>query len=337
MKQTLARIADNAAKGIFAVIHYYGVVTTQDLIDCGYGESMVFLKVKKLVQEGLILRVGRGVYRDATSNGLRLNSNGLEFVEPPTGCGSTATGCSLGLKSAKKVKVETPTGCGQTPTGCGSTATGCALGENPLTLVNDSSNKQEKKAAISSTDEIPAFISALSDAQREYLDKNLSILYKIVSPEIPNLSSDLIQRIAVAQFVFGVPIKLEDINEWRKNAKLAVEQKRVRFAYIAFSREVQRFYEGFGVQWTKCRPPDVVSYENKMSVLKDLLLKFPDGKEETAENFLTFKQCDDMERYVSGRQPEPAAGKPMTDAEKEAFSEQIRELQKRIGKRVKTP
>ena len=36
MKETLARIADNAAKGIYAVIHYYGTATFQDLIDCGY-------------------------------------------------------------------------------------------------------------------------------------------------------------------------------------------------------------------------------------------------------------------------------------------------------------
>ena len=73
MLETLAKINGYSAKAIYLVIRFYGTATFQDLLTAGFGESTIYDVVKQLQEQNLIFRVGKGVYRVAST------STGAEF------------------------------------------------------------------------------------------------------------------------------------------------------------------------------------------------------------------------------------------------------------------
>ena len=63
MLKTLAKIRGNSVKAIYLVIRFHGTATFQDLLDAGFGESVIYNAVKKLQEGQFIYKVGKGVYR----------------------------------------------------------------------------------------------------------------------------------------------------------------------------------------------------------------------------------------------------------------------------------
>jgi biotin operon repressor len=306
MISTIARIASYAAKGIYAFLLLKGgAASRQELIEeAGYKSTVIHEAIVSLQAGGFVVKVG-GTYRIVSFGGAKDSG---ESEPQPVGCesfggakdsfggakdseitpesfggakdsfGGAKTESILESASGRKYKRKSSGGAKDSSAPPKDSSGGAKHSTaSPLTLVNMNSIKKEKKAAtISSTDEIPALIDSYPADKQQFIYEQTKLFYSMVIGDIPNVSLDILQRITMTQFVMNCTISLTTLNDWRKDAKLAVEQKRVRFAYIAFSRSVQRFYEEYGVKWTKCRPPDVIKFDNKMKVLENLLIKKDD-------------------------------------------------------------
>ena len=282
MISVLSRIVGYAAKGIYAlIVANGGCCSVSEMEAAGYKKTVRFDALAELTESGVIVKVGVGVYRVAKSGGADSESGGADFEQ------------LLESKTDRKYKRRKSGGAD------------CESGrpdfcENPVNVnVNDSCKKQTKAGKIKSTSEIPGIISGLPDAARNLFEEKCKLIRGCFSA-IDNVSLDLIHRIAAVELIFGIRIELELLNSWRRDSLKAEKDKRVRFAWIALSRCVERFYDELGVQWTKCRTPDAIKFENRMKVLQGLTIVTPKG-EQTASEFLSFKQCDDMERFVKGR------------------------------------
>ena len=325
MINILSRIDGYTAKGIYTLIYLYGTVTLEDLMNAGYKESIALIALRNLQKGGNIERVGRGVYRVSNCNRLQLDRNILQEGQTATGCGTTVTGYSLGANCNILQEGETATGCGTDVAGYSLTATGCSLvgsSVNVVNVVNVTNERNGKSSKISSTGELVSFIEGLSvDETGKYLQ-----VYKVMQGIISFVvSPDIVQRLTAIPFVFGIPMPIDLIHEWIKEAKRAEKIGKVRVAWMAFAQNVKRFYEEFGVKWTKCRPVAVVSAANKLKALKVVT----PGGEQSALDFLSFSDCDNMERFVKGTMSSPAPPIPAESSEpRKTFGELCAERKK---------
>jgi hypothetical protein len=92
MKELLAGIADYTAKGIYAVIHWYGTATTQDLYDAKYKEGTILKAANLLEKLGYIERQAKGIYRDRNFTRMKYNFTRVQFEETSSECATTSLG-----------------------------------------------------------------------------------------------------------------------------------------------------------------------------------------------------------------------------------------------------
>jgi hypothetical protein len=247
MKDTLRRIADYTAKGMYLVIRTYGTATVRDFYDAGYKESAIYRGLEMLEKEGVITRVGKGTYRDATSDPSEVH-RGISEVpqkspipQPPTRQRENSQTSDLPRSTSdpSEIQPESPNG---------------------LTLVNTNVTNVDKPPIpkIQSTKEIHDFLLVVQEFDQELyskLQKRCEVYSRML--DIEGISPDLIWRIAASELFIGDEITLEQINEWRKGCQQAYFEKKVDKLWIALSKLVKSFYDKRGVKWTPCRKPAV--------------------------------------------------------------------------------
>jgi hypothetical protein len=340
MKELLAGIADYAAKGIYAVIHWYGTATTQDLYDAKYKQGAILRAIKILEKDGYIERPSKGVYRDVNRHGQRYDRSGRRYDETTADGGLTAVGGGTEQKCRSGRKAQTTAQCGTTAPGCGSTALGGGTGKSVNVVNVEESINESWAPRISSTLEIESFLDELPLKDLERWDRFQQECFLMEGLlKLPGLSRDVIIRIVLAEDLLGFAIPTDMLDKWRLGAISAERSGNVPQAWVAFANSVKRFYQKADVKWTKCRPNRLREIDNKLADLKkqkpgklitgqELLdqqtdmsrvekigdtlstfkIKTPEG-EQSAADFISFKQCDDMERYVKGKATQAKKGK----------------------------
>ena len=309
MKHILAQIDDLAAKAIYQTIAYEGTATFQDLIESGYKKTTIHNAVKALQENAFIQHVGKGVYRDAKSSRMDVQFGRVDVAESPTGRTQSPAEWTLHTESSRVDVVESPIGRTQSPAECGEPPAERSLSSLPLTLVNNVITKHNKLNGnfpkIASTDEIHEYVEndAFKESEQYLLFRQECLIYDR-AVNLPGLSRDVIWRLVTAELWLGVPIAMERVLKWRSEAVYAERSERVKDAWMAFSKSVQKFYEEFGIKWTKCRPNKVLDLKRDVRAIKKqqeqlrlesepqkpvetLMIQYPDGRSESAAELLS--------------------------------------------------
>ena len=210
-------------------------------MEAGYTKTVISEAIAELEVGGFVIRLKGGMYRSCTCPP-------AHYAAPPASSVDAAIPAQDAAPPASEILLESRTKRKYTRRNSvlpeqssarleHSSAPPESFVESPLTLVNDSSTKKEKKGSlISSTREIPALLDGFSEFERDLFHKKCKVVDTMLSKEIANLSYDLVQRVVLAEKLFGERITLEVLNSWRKDANKAVLERIIASPRIAQQR-----------------------------------------------------------------------------------------------------
>jgi DNA-binding FrmR family transcriptional regulator len=299
---TLARIAGNAAKLVYAVIYECPneVATLKDIQAAGIGRTTAHEALLELQLAGFIIKVSGGVYRTNTPSG---NESSMLYKAFPPQKDPTPDSAPPEHESAPPDSTESltesapPDSCTpkSPPRRTRKPKAESAPPEHesappehesappesdpkPVNVVNNLTCVNK----LTATDEIEKHIDHLEKTDKEAHDRYLKKCHAIEKMlDERNLSRDVIVRIVASEMFLEKPITLELLDNWKKEAIAAQLKGNVKHRWMAIANNVKIFYEKQGVKWTKCRPNNVRNTANELksigNIVPNLLQKAHNG------------------------------------------------------------